>query len=239
MQTIAILPMKSFDAAKQRLAALLGGGSRHALAQAMFSDVLAALRRTPGVDEVAVVTADHEAEAAVRGERVLVLPDNADAGQSAAASIGIRHAIAAGFERVLLVPGDTPLLDPVALDGLLSRSAGEGLEAVIVPDRHGTGTSALLIAPPDALEPSFGPGSLERHVTGAKERELRHSVEPIESLGHDVDTPDDLADLAAVLAEQHGVAPRTRGVLRQIERVHPGVLAGFPGTRAGETAVHA
>lgn len=238
MRTIAILPMKSFDAAKQRLAALLGGGSRHALAQAMFSDVMAALRRTRGLDAVAVVTADHEAEASVRGESVLVLDDDSRAGQSAAALIGIRHALAAGFERVLLVPGDTPLLDPAALDDLLARCERDRLDAAIVPDRHGAGTNALLIAPPDALDPSFGPGSLERHVESARALDLEHRVEPIESLMHDVDTPGDLADLAAILAEQRGVAPRTRGALRQVERVHPGVLEARAGAGVAET-IHA
>ncbi len=51
MRTIAILPVKSFGAAKQRLSDMLGGGARSALAQAMFSDVLASLgtraRSTP------------------------------------------------------------------------------------------------------------------------------------------------------------------------------------------------
>ena len=48
--------MKSFGAAKQRLAGSLGAGSRQALAQAMFIDVLITLRRVPGLDGVAVVT---------------------------------------------------------------------------------------------------------------------------------------------------------------------------------------
>ena len=238
MRTIAILPMKSFDAAKQRLAALLGAGSRHALAQAMFSDVMAALRRTRALDAIAVVTADHEAEASVRGESVLVLDDDARAGQSAAALIGIRHALAAGFERVLLVPGDTPLLDPAALDDLLARCERDRLDAAIVPDRHGTGTNAVLIAPPDALDPSFGPGSLERHVESARAADLQHRVEPVESLMHDVDTPADLADLAAILALERGVAPRTRGALRQVERVHPGVVGARDPAAAAET-IHA
>ena len=47
MSTVAILPVKSFGAAKQRLSGALGAGSREALAQAMFSDVLATLRRVP------------------------------------------------------------------------------------------------------------------------------------------------------------------------------------------------
>ncbi len=32
-----------------------------------------------------------------------------------------------------------------------------------MPDRHGTGTNGLLLTPPDAIAPSFGPGSCERH----------------------------------------------------------------------------
>ena len=82
-------------------------------------------------------------------------------GQSQAAAIGIRYALAAGYERVLLVPGDTPLLDPAEVAALLAQ---RGHAVAIVPDRHGTGTNALLLAPPDAIEPSFGPGSFERHV---------------------------------------------------------------------------
>ena len=81
MSTIAILPVKRFGAAKQRLAAALGAGSRQALAQAMFSDVLASLRRVPGVDSVVVVTADRVAESAALGERVQVLRDTEQAGQ--------------------------------------------------------------------------------------------------------------------------------------------------------------
>jgi hypothetical protein len=33
-----------------------------------------------------------------------------------------------------------------------------------------------------------------------------------------VDTPDDLADLGVLLDERRGVAPRTRGALRQLDR---------------------
>ena len=138
MRTIAILPVKSFGAAKQRLGDLLAGGSRRALAQAMFSDVLSALRHVPELDEVAVVTGDRSAEWAARSERVLVLPDPVEDGQSAAAEIGVRHALAAGFDRALLVPGDAPLLDPAEVSGLLQR---EDPVASIVPDRHGTGTN--------------------------------------------------------------------------------------------------
>lgn len=214
MRTIAILPVKSFTAAKQRLAGLLGAGSRQALAQAMFSDVLSSLRHVENLDAVVVVTADRVAESAALGERVQVLRDPEQQGQSEAASIGIRYALAAGYERVLLVPGDTPLLDPLEVAGLLARD----VPVAIVPDRHGTGTNALLISPPDAIAPSFGPGSFERHAEAARAAGFDPAVERLPTLMLDVDTPDDLADLAGALEGRRGSAPSTRGALRQLDR---------------------
>lgn len=232
MRTIAVLPIKSFGAAKQRLADALQGGSRHLLAQAMFFDVLSSLRRARRLDAVAVVTEDHEIEAILRGDPVTVLHDHARAGQSAATRIGIEHAASAGFDRVLLVPGDTPLVDAAAIDDFLDASRARGLGAAIVPDRHGEGTNALLMSPPAALEPSFGPGSLERHLEAARAAGLEHRVEEVESLMHDVDTPEDLVALAEALDGRRGVAPRTRGALRQFDRLHLRQASEALGTEA-------
>jgi 2-phospho-L-lactate guanylyltransferase len=219
MRTAAILPIKSFASAKQRLAPALGSGSRQALAQAMFSDVLSSLRKVERLELITVVTGDPAAEAAAHGDRISVVHDPLDAGQSAAASVGIRHAMAGGFERVLLIPGDTPMLDPLEIDALLARGEEDGMQVVIVPDRHGTGTNALLITPPDAFEPSFGPESLQRHLSAAQEAGLGHSVEEVSSLLYDVDTPDDLAVLATLLEDRRACAPLTRGALRQLDRL--------------------
>jgi 2-phospho-L-lactate/phosphoenolpyruvate guanylyltransferase len=222
VRTLAILPVKSFGAAKQRLAGSLGAGSRQALAQAMFIDVLITLQRVPGLDEVVVVTPDHVAEAVATSRHVRVLPDTAQAGQSEAALIGIRHALAEGWERVLLVPGDTPLVHADELAELLAGARGVS----IVPDRHGAGTNALVLAPPDAIEPSFGEGSLARHLAAAESSGLPHRVDELPSLALDVDTPDDLAQLAAELEHRHGQAPLTRGALHQID--HAGGLSRVP-----------
>jgi 2-phospho-L-lactate guanylyltransferase len=215
MRTLAILPVKRFSAAKQRLAPALGPGARQALAQAMFADVLDSLRRAEGLDAVAVVTADPVADSAARGARVPVLPDTAQAGQSAAASIGIAYALAEGFERALLVPGDTPLLDPRDVASLL----GVPRAVAIVPDRHGTGTNALALSPPDAIAPSFGPGSLKRHVEAARAAGVSSPVVQLPALMLDVDTGDDLAVLMDTLASGRGQAPATREVLRGLGRL--------------------
>ena len=235
MRTLAIVPVKKLDAAKQRLAALLGAGAREALAQAMFTDVLASLRRVERVQRVAVVTGDATAMAAAQGEGVTVLDDPAPAGQSAAVAIGIRHALARSYERVLCVPGDTPLLDPGEVDALLALAAP--LPSVtIVADRHGEGTNALVITPPAGFEPSFGPGSLERHVAAVEAAGLAHRVEACASLEHDVDTPEDLAELWTELDRHRGLAPRTRGVLRQLDRARVAGSASIAEIRGRSSA---
>jgi 2-phospho-L-lactate/phosphoenolpyruvate guanylyltransferase len=214
VRTAAILPVKTFGAAKQRLASLLGAGSRHALAQAMFQDVLASLRKVEGIERIVIVASEPSVEFAA-DEQIVLIEDEVQDGQSPAAMAGINWAVASGFERVLLVPGDTPLLAPAELDALLADSPEE---VVIVPDRHDTGTNGLLLRPPTAIEPSFGPDSLQRHVAAAEAAGVAHRVERVPSLVYDVDTSDDLAVVAKAIESSHAVAPRTRGALRQLDR---------------------
>lgn len=230
MRTLAVLPVKRYHAAKQRLAALLPGGTREALVEAMFSDVLRSLRHAERVDTTAVVTVDPLAQARVRAERVVLLEDPGQAGQSAAAAVGLAFALEEGYDRVLLVPGDTPLLDPTEVDALLDRAAAERLDALFVPDRHGTGTNAMVLSPPDILTPSFGPNSLERHVGAAEDARLAYRTDEVESLLYDVDTPDDLNELRGVLDSRRRLAPMTRGALSQLDRAWgTGAAAPPPG----------
>ena len=218
MRTIAILPVKSFGSAKQRLGDQLGGGARKALARAMFSDVLGSLRKIPELDAIVVVTGDRVAEAAAMAERIPVLRDREECGQSEATLLGVEYALSSGFDRALLVPGDTPLLDPREVGELLRDAEASRLGVVIVPDRHGTGTNALLISPPDAVAPRFGPHSRRLHEGAARDAHARHEVRELSSLCLDVDTPDDLAELGTALEARRGLAPMTRGALMQLDR---------------------
>ena len=141
---------------------------------------------------------------------VIVL-DPVEAGQSAAALRGIDVALGRGAERVLLVPGDCPALDPSEVSALLAHDAG----VVIVPDRHGEGTNALLLAPPDVMEPAFGEGSFARHSARARAAGADLQVAEVRSLGLDIDTPDDLAALRRALGAWPGGAARTRALLEE------------------------
>ncbi len=88
-----------------------------------------------------------------------------------------------------------------------------------MPDRHGTGTNALLLTPPEAITPAFGKDSCNRHGALADEAGVGWTIERVPSLMLDVDTPEDLAVLAESLGDRRGLANRTRGTLSQIERL--------------------
>ncbi|HUR86751.1 MAG TPA: 2-phospho-L-lactate guanylyltransferase [Solirubrobacteraceae bacterium] len=214
-RTVAILPVKRFVSAKARLGDELSGGTRRALTEAMVTDVLMALRRTEDVHEVLLVTSEPAAEAIGRGYGANVLHDDAEEGQSAATLIGIARAIEEGATRVLLVPGDCPALDPAEVTALLDRPA-LARSVTIVPDRHGTGTNALLLSPPDVIEPAFGPDSRARHEAAAAAAGVPCSVEDLPTLALDVDTADDLVALRQALADRRGGAAHTRGMLSRL-----------------------
>ncbi len=92
-------------------------------------------------------------------------------------------------------------------------------DVIVVPDRHGDGTNALLLTPPDAIQPAFGPGSRERHERLAEEAGATCTAIAVATLGLDVDTVDDLAALRTALEDVRGGASHTRGLLARFGRV--------------------
>lgn len=214
MPVHAVLPVKRFDAAKQRLAGELPPARRIALARAMAADVLDALRAIPALDDVIVVSGEPAVLELAAAAGVRTLGDD-DSGHSQAAAAGAAAAAAAGADRALLVPGDCPALDPDEIGALL-REAPPAPAVVVIPDRHGTGTNGLLLAGPRVIEPAFGPGSHARHLALAAAAGAAGTSRPVPSLAFDVDTAEDLAALAAALAERPGRAPRTRAELSRM-----------------------
>jgi 2-phospho-L-lactate/phosphoenolpyruvate guanylyltransferase len=214
MRTAAILPIKRFTAAKSRLETTVSSPLRGDLARAMVGDVLLTLARTAAIELTILVTAETGLPEIGREHRLLVVDDAEERGQSAAVTLGVQRALAEGFDRVLCVPGDCPALDPAELETLL---AVENSGLVVLPDRHGTGTNGLLLAPPDAISPSFGPDSCARHLQLARAAGVDCRVEPLPSLLLDVDTGADLLALRQRLANLRERAESTRAVLARPE----------------------
>jgi 2-phospho-L-lactate/phosphoenolpyruvate guanylyltransferase len=216
MRTAAILPIKSFGQSKQRLRDGLSPPDRRALVEAMFGDALVALGRVAAVERIVVVSGDRVAQRIAGGYGASIVEDD-ERGHNAAAARGVQAVLDYGIERALLVPGDCPMLAPHDIDALLAHPAGER-SVLVVPDRHGTGTNALLLTPPDVLSPSFGPDSCRRHLAEASAAGVPAEVVELDSLGLDIDTADDLEALQRHLESTHGGAAHTRGMLNQLMR---------------------
>ncbi|MFY9468859.1 MAG: hypothetical protein WAP37_01925, partial [Solirubrobacterales bacterium] len=151
----AVLPLKPFGDAKERLATKLNPAGRRLIAEAMARDVLAALPRCELITDIAVISVEPMVAEIARGNTSAILADGG-LGHSEATAIGIDWAVEHGCDIVLSVPGDCPLIDPREIDDLIERCVGDEIEVAVIPDRSTTGTNALLLAPPRAIAPSFG-----------------------------------------------------------------------------------
>jgi 2-phospho-L-lactate guanylyltransferase len=211
LKATAVLPVKRFAAAKQRLAPGMGSSHRAELAAAMLEDVLETIATARSIERVIVVTSEPRAVELATASGADVLADPDQGGHSGAALAGIARARELGADRVVLLPIDCPLLATRELERLLTGMPERYV--AIVPDRHGTGTNALALAPPDAIEPSFGEGSCARHVAAAREAGVPFGVEELPSLALDLDTPADVVALTMALERDRGRAKRTAKAL--------------------------
>jgi 2-phospho-L-lactate guanylyltransferase len=211
LKATAIIPVKRFGEAKQRLAAGIEDQRREALVAAMLEDVLEAIGEARSIERTIVVTDEPGAAEGASRRGAAVVPDVAEGGHPAAALAGIARAEELDAGCVALLPGDCPLISPRELDRLLTGVPPSYV--AIVPDRHGTGTNALVLAPPDAIAPAFGEGSRARHVADARARGVPFAVEELPSLALDLDTPADIVALTRELEAQPGRARHTAKAL--------------------------
>jgi 2-phospho-L-lactate guanylyltransferase len=211
LKATAVLPVKRFAAAKQRLAPGMGASHRAELAEAMLGDVLEAIDETRSIKRTIVVTSEARAADISIARGAHVMPDPDEGGHSGAARAGIEWAMELGASRVVLLPIDCPMLAPRELERLLTGMPERYVG--VVPDRHSTGTNALALAPPNAIEPSFGEGSCARHVVAARAAGIPYGVEELPSLALDLDTPADVVALTMALEHDRNRAKRTAKAL--------------------------
>ncbi|MEQ8859876.1 MAG: 2-phospho-L-lactate guanylyltransferase [Pseudomonadales bacterium] len=190
----AIVPIKSLEAAKRRLASVLSPDERRALMLAMARDVLNALARSEALSGVLIVSRTPEADALAQAfgtERFTESPD-ADLSEALtqAADHAAQHLQARG---VMIVPADVPLITPEEIDAILA-----GHETVtVIPDDEHLGTNGLICSPPNCIPLRFDGRSFKPHVDAAFAAGTPPRIVPSKRFALDVDTPDDLQALLA------------------------------------------
>jgi 2-phospho-L-lactate guanylyltransferase len=190
-RVVAIIPVGTLEGAKSRLGSVLDAEERLDLAITLLRRTVAAALAARGVDETIVVSPDDAVRdvASALGARPL---RQREGGLNRGILAARDEAIAAGADAIVILPIDLPEITPAAIEAVLAPLADPDRPLIgIVPDRHGRGTNALLIAPPDAIEVCFGGDSRRAHEAAAVTAGAR-VVELDGPLTLDIDTPDDL-----------------------------------------------
>lgn len=194
----AVIPVKGFGRAKQRLAPVLAAHERAGLARAMFEDVLQVLAGCPFVAGTLVVTGDDEAAAIARAAGTEVLADPAEPGLAAALGHAARTLAAARCAGMLVVPADLPQITSADIE-LIALGHRRSPAVTLVAASSDGGTNALACSPPDAMPLLFGDDSFRRHREAALALGLAPRQLKLPRFGRDIDRP---LDLLACLDER-------------------------------------
>jgi 2-phospho-L-lactate guanylyltransferase len=95
----------------------------------------------------------------------------------------------AGKDRVLILPGDLPLLRTEDVQKLLACSYES--QVVVAPSKRG-GTSALLLRPPSIIAPRFGGKSFSAHLQECQRAGITPAIYRSATLEFDLDEPRDV-----------------------------------------------
>jgi 2-phospho-L-lactate guanylyltransferase len=171
-----IIPVKAPGRAKGRLARILSRDARRELARAMLRDVIRAVRATPSVERLWVVSHGRGVLSDAEALGATPLKERFDMGLNRALRFATTRVMAAGARRLLILPSDVPLVRPADLESLLR-------------------------VPPNVIPPRFGENSLHRHAREARRRSVPMRQRRIARLALDIDTPKDLLILLGKEAE--------------------------------------
>ena len=211
-----VVPVRGLAEGKTRLGETLDAEERETLIVGLLHRLLEILAGWPPSRRTHVVSDDAIVRRVAQEHGASVVSEPA-AGDLNAALVAARSAaVARHASAILILPADLPLVTMASLDRLLDAAdaalaAGHGQPLVVAaPSDARGGTNALLLSPPNVIEPAFGPGSLEAHVRAARAADASVQLVIDPQLGFDLDTPEDLERIdASVLLELTQQGPQS------------------------------
>lgn len=196
-RVVALVPVRSLSGAKTRLGEPLDAEERADLVMALLQRTVEQALAATWLAGVVVVSQDEDLLRRARAMGAASLLQETDG-----LNAGLDEArLAAGAEAtaIVVIPADLPHVAASGIDRLAEAAhvaqlgAPDKAVVVLVPDRHGMGTNALLVAPPNAIPFCFGEGSRAAHAAAAAAAGATY-LELDGPLTFDLDTPDDLLE---------------------------------------------
>lgn len=203
----AVVPVKEFTGAKDRLAGALTPAQRQELARTMVTAVLTALAGVPELGGLAVVTVDPDAADLARSLGARIITDGARDGHTGAVDGARRLLAAEGRAGFLTMPGDIPLVTSAEISAVLAAAT----QFTIVPAHDKLGSNAVLCMPPMSVRLRFGEDSFYPHLDAARAAGFEPRVVELPGIGMDIDHP---VDLVQFLGMAQSVGTPTEKLLR-------------------------
>ena len=207
----AVVPVKEFEGAKQRLSSVLSPDERRLLATTMLEDVLEAVSAVRALAGVLVVTVDPAATSLASRCGARIVTEGARDGHTGAVTAAARLLVREGRAGMMTMPGDIPRLSPAEIVATLAvhRAAPA---FTIVPAHDNLGSNTIICSPPDAVPLRFGEDSFYPHLDAARARGIDPLIVRQPGIGMDIDNP---VDLVAFLRMSPRVPTRTMTFLEQ------------------------
>jgi 2-phospho-L-lactate/phosphoenolpyruvate guanylyltransferase len=217
----AVVPVKEFEGAKQRLSSALSAEERRVLATTMLEDVLDAVSAVRELSGVLVVTLDPAATSLASRYGARVVTEGARDGHTGAVTAAGRLLVREGQAGMMTMPGDIPRLSSEEItDTLAAHRAAPSF--TIVPAHDDLGSNTIICSPPDAVPLRFGEDSFFPHLNAARAQGIDPLVVRHPGIGMDIDNPVDLVTFLKMsptvrtrtltFLEQSGVADRVLAV---------------------------
>ena len=217
MNVAALIPVKGFRNAKQRLSPLLTSAAREVLAETMFRDVLRQVQIARGLVGTFVVTGDEKVAAIASAAGAEIIGEAEENGETAAVDFARLELKSAGCEAVLIIPSDMPLVRAADIEQVLAQvpRGATAPFALFVPSHDRLGTNALLLAPPDVIKLRFGYDSFSFHMSQVMARGLPSRYIENERIALDIDDPIDLDRLLSCESDDGETARVARMLLAE------------------------
>ncbi len=214
-----LIPVKDPTNAKTRLAELLSEEERGRFAWAMFEDLSEAISTARKPDRVIIVSSFVPALERARSLGWDVLLEASQRSESTSVDWASGILSARGFDTVMRLPADLPLVRAEDIDELLAIEL-DSRGAILVPSREGTGTNAIIRTPPALFPSRFGPNSLALHKEVAALVGVDCVIRNNARIALDIDEP---ADVELLLEEGQGTrafaALSEMGFFERVERI--------------------
>jgi len=189
--TWAIIPVRSLDSGKTRLAEHLQKSERKELIRFLLERLLNLIKKVSSIDRCLVVSHDPNIHKMSKECGAEILDEKAPFNLNRAVTLASKYVKKNGCERVIVIHSDLPLIEAHDIERITALGV-EPPVMVISPDRRNNGTNALLIDPIESFNFHYGENSFRLHLKEAKQKKYHIEIYNHIHTSLDLDYPEDL-----------------------------------------------